>query len=195
MHDAFLLTTINLRRGRVRKRRKSRQSGFHQVLPKRDRETVVTVFGPYSVVPILELWKTDWKNAKNLISQIIISIQFWFKFVVEIFFQSAPKRQLFRPQKRVHICCFRYNSISVNIVRTNYSELLRFCQRNYFGISSKLWACCCFGFIDKNRFVKRKLNIFGGIVNKNQFLVRLIGSQKSLSSSKCFTLLLLWSGA
>ena len=66
MHDAFLLTTINLRRGRVRKKRKSRRSGFHQVLPKKDREREATVSGPYSVVPILELWKTDSKNDQNL---------------------------------------------------------------------------------------------------------------------------------
>lgn len=73
MHDAFLLTTINLRRGRVRKKRKSRRSGFRQVLPKKDRGREATVSGPYSVVPILELWETDSKNGQ--MSKIITN--FW----------------------------------------------------------------------------------------------------------------------
>lgn len=75
MHDAFLLTTINLRRGRVRKKRKSRRSGFRQVLPKKDRGREATVSGPYSVVPILELWETDSKNGQ--MSKIITN--FWLK--------------------------------------------------------------------------------------------------------------------
>ena len=99
--------------------------------------------------------------------------------------KSVPERQLLWPQKSVHIRSFRDHSISVDVVSSNDSEFLGFCQRDDLGISGKLQICCCLGFIDEFFLWNSRINL-PKYINLNLFLEPPVVSQKSLASSKIF---------